>query len=246
MRLERRVIAGDPRAAYDARILIIQARDALAAGQRISVAVWPDPPRICAPPPSMPRSPPTTPPRCRIASSAFDRALAATEDDRQAALAAFREVHAMKGAALAVLDEVTAWFCHGLEERLRAAERSDEAARRALAELTALARRPRRDARGPRPRPRDAAHALAAAPPPSLLPSIGPLLPRRAAPRSSSRPSAIASRAASGRPRARRGSPPTMPPCASPPPPSIASSSACASSTRRARRSTKARTSSAA
>src|SRR6185369_17487962 len=65
-----------------------------------------------------------------------DRALAATGNDGQAALAAFREVHAMKGAALAVSDEVTAWFCHGLEERLRAAERSADAAKQALADLT--------------------------------------------------------------------------------------------------------------
>ena len=136
IRLERRVIAGEPRAAYDARILIIQARDALAAGRRISVAVWPEPPEDLR----------ATPIDLALAINytaemqdrleRIDRALAATGNDGQAALAAFREVHAMKGAALAVSDEVTAWFCHGLEERLRAAERSDEAARRALAELT--------------------------------------------------------------------------------------------------------------
>lgn len=136
IRLERRVIAGDPRAAYDARVLIIQARDALAAGRRINVAVWPEPPEDLR----------ATPIDLALALNytaemqdrleRVDRALAATGNDGQAALAAFREVHAMKGAALAVSDEVTAWFCHGLEERLRAAERSDEAARRALAELT--------------------------------------------------------------------------------------------------------------
>ncbi len=136
MRLERRVIAGDPRAAYDARILIIQARDALAAGQRISVAVWPDPPEDLRAVPIDAAIAVNYTAEMQDRLERLDRALAATGDDRQAALAAFREVHAMKGAALAVLDEVTAWFCHGLEERLRAAERSDEAARRALAELT--------------------------------------------------------------------------------------------------------------
>src|SRR5262249_6677748 len=39
------------------------------------------------------------------------------------------------GAALAVSDEVTAWFCHGLEERLRAGENQATGSREALAEL---------------------------------------------------------------------------------------------------------------
>ena len=135
-RLERRVLGGDPRAAYDARLLIIQAREALAAGRPISVAVWPDPPEDLRAVPIDPALAVHYTAEMQDRLGRVDRALAATGDDGQAALAAFREVHAMKGAALAVSDEVTAWFCHGLEERLRAAERSEEAARRALAELT--------------------------------------------------------------------------------------------------------------
>ena len=135
-RLERRVIAGDPRAAYDARILIIQARDALAAGRRINVSVWPDPPEDLRATPIDIALAPNYTAEMQDRLEHVDRALAATGDDGQAALAAFREVHAMKGAALAVSDEVTAWFCHGLEERLRAASLSDAAARRAMAELT--------------------------------------------------------------------------------------------------------------
>ena len=135
-RLERRVLAGDPRAVYDARLLIIQAREALAAGRPVSTAVWPDPPEDLRATPINPSLAVHYTAEMQDRLERVDRALAATGDDGQAALAAFREVHAMKGAALAVSDEVTAWFCHGLEERLRAAERSEEAARRALAELT--------------------------------------------------------------------------------------------------------------
>src|SRR6185437_8284564 len=40
------------------------------------------------------------------------------------------------GAALAASDEAMAWFCHGLEEILRAGQRSEDASRKALAELT--------------------------------------------------------------------------------------------------------------
>jgi two-component system chemotaxis sensor kinase CheA len=135
-RLERRVQAGDPRAVYDARLLVAQAREALAAGRSIHVAVWPDPPEDLRAVPIDAGLAAHYTAEMQDRLERVDRALAATGDDAQAALAAFREVHAMKSAALAVSDEVTAWFCHGLEERLRAAERSEEAARRALAELT--------------------------------------------------------------------------------------------------------------
>ncbi len=135
-RLERRVQAGDPRAVYDARLLVVQAREALAAGRSISVAVWPDPPEDLRAVPIDAALAVHYTAEMQDRLERVDRALAATGDDAQAALAAFREVHAMKGAALAVSDEVTAWFCHGLEERLRAASLSEDAARRALAELT--------------------------------------------------------------------------------------------------------------
>ena len=64
----------------------------------------------------------------------LDVALTGAANDREGAAAAYRDVHAMKGAALAVGDEATAWFCHGLEESLRAAK-SDVEATQALADL---------------------------------------------------------------------------------------------------------------
>jgi two-component system chemotaxis sensor kinase CheA len=45
-------------------------------------------------------------------------------------------VHALKGAAAAVGDDVTAWYCHGLETKLRAAQASTLDTEATLAELT--------------------------------------------------------------------------------------------------------------
>lgn len=131
-RLERRLIAGDASALDEARGRVEGARDALAVGAPIPGAVWPE-----------------APDDLRVGREARDERYVAEMQDRLAriddalaggedllaAAAAFREVHAMKGAALAVMDELVAWFCHGLEERLRGGEKSEEAARRALADL---------------------------------------------------------------------------------------------------------------
>lgn len=135
-RVEHRLRTHDARAIQDAHGLVVQAAAALAAGRSLRVPEWPDPPDDMR---ALPRDPATF---ARYAAEMEDRlaridhALATTGDDRAAALSVFRDVHAMKGAALAALDDVTAWFCHGLEERLRDGERSDETARRALADLT--------------------------------------------------------------------------------------------------------------
>ena len=49
---------------------------------------------------------------------------------------AYRTVHAMKTAAASAGDEVTAWYCHGLETRLRQVPRTETAARAALGDLS--------------------------------------------------------------------------------------------------------------
>jgi HPt (histidine-containing phosphotransfer) domain-containing protein/two-component sensor histidine kinase len=134
-RIERRIVAGDAEAIVDARALLALAEQALATGSVIPLPVWPEPPDDLRVTPIDPQQAPHYIAEMQDRIERVDRALAAEGPDAQASLAAFREVHAMKGAALAVADEVTAWFCHGLEERLREGERSEEAGRRALAEL---------------------------------------------------------------------------------------------------------------
>jgi two-component system chemotaxis sensor kinase CheA len=135
-RLERRILAGDPDASAEAHDIVEGAAESLAAGRRPEFPSWPEPaPDLRAAPLAV-----EVVARYRAEMqdrlARVDRALAAADDDIAATLSAFRDVHAMKGAAHAVEDEVTAWFCHGLEERLRVGQRSEEEARKALAELT--------------------------------------------------------------------------------------------------------------
>ncbi len=134
-RIERRLAAGDASALGDARARVAEAIAAVAAGRAVPSPAWPEPPDDLA---ATPRDPATA---ARYVAEMIDRlervdrALAASGDDMGAALAVFREMHAMKGAALAVSDEVTAWFCHGLEGVLRRGRSSEDGARGALAEI---------------------------------------------------------------------------------------------------------------
>jgi two-component system chemotaxis sensor kinase CheA len=64
----------------------------------------------------------------------LDQVLSSSGDERTALGQAQRTVHAMKGAAAAVGDDVTAWYCHGLEATLR--NSSVEAAPDAIVELS--------------------------------------------------------------------------------------------------------------
>jgi two-component system chemotaxis sensor kinase CheA len=65
----------------------------------------------------------------------LDGVLASTGDARDGLTVAKRSVHAMKGAAASVGDDVTAWYCHGLESRLRAVAPDEPSAAAAIVEL---------------------------------------------------------------------------------------------------------------
>lgn len=65
----------------------------------------------------------------------LDAVLASTGDAREGLNVARRSVHAMKGAAASVGDDVTAWYCHGLESRLRAVASDEPSAASAIVEL---------------------------------------------------------------------------------------------------------------
>lgn len=135
-RLERRFAGGEHHALAEARALVAEAADALATDRPIATPAWPTPPDDLRAQPLDPAIAGSYAAEMADRLARVDAALAATGDDLAAALAAYRDVHAMKGAALAVSDEVTAWFCHGLEERLRAGQSSEEDARKGLAEVT--------------------------------------------------------------------------------------------------------------
>jgi len=122
-RLERQV-AERPSAMDDAWRLVAEAVAAMRANRPVPSVAWP------APPPGLV----FTPRReseidfaaaLRDRLDRIDEALELPEPTFDAALGVHREVHAMKGAALAVGDDVTAWFCHGLEEQLESIRKTE-------------------------------------------------------------------------------------------------------------------------
>jgi two-component system, chemotaxis family, sensor kinase CheA len=121
-RIARRIGQGDSVAFDEAEALARGAAERLSSGQRALESEWPIPPADLA---AFPLDPLV---RAQYASEMNDRlarideALAATDDPLDAALALYRHVHTMKGAASAVGDEPMSWFCHGLEERLKGAD----------------------------------------------------------------------------------------------------------------------------
>lgn len=64
--------------------------------------------------------------------SQLDSSLSPDQDAISALLDVYRHVHTIKGAASAAGDAPMAWFCHGLEERLRVVPRNEKAAKDAL------------------------------------------------------------------------------------------------------------------
>lgn len=64
--------------------------------------------------------------------SQLDASLGPDQDPVSALLDVYRHVHTIKGAASAAGDAPMAWFCHGLEERLRLVPHEEKAAKDAL------------------------------------------------------------------------------------------------------------------
>jgi len=118
-RLERRLIAGDAMASPDAKRLVAATLAALVGGRRPLLQPWPEPPEDLAPSARDPALLADFIESTRDRLARIDSALEVEEPDDQTWLAVYREVHTIKGAALAVGDEVMAWFCHGLEEHMR-------------------------------------------------------------------------------------------------------------------------------
>ena len=130
-RLERRLAAGEERSVGDLRELVTRLNSLLRDGQSLPRSTWPEPPediRSGAADQSA-RAEYIAATRDRVAR--IDAALAA-RDPEHAAREIYRELHTMKGSALAMGDELMAWFCHGLEERVKATK--DEATARAALE----------------------------------------------------------------------------------------------------------------
>ncbi len=136
-RLERKLAAGDESAARDGARTLRHAEEKLLAGEPASsgLAFWPVPPASLAPrsiDPSI-RTQYFAEVGDRLAH--IDEALGGSLAPLDAVTLAYRQVHTIKGAASSIGDEPMAWFCHGLEERIRGGSASRDAAEVALAEV---------------------------------------------------------------------------------------------------------------
>lgn len=129
-----RLAEGDEAARFELFDVLSSAASRLRAGEEPFATRWPEPPpALCAS---------HVEPSYRVEYfgavrdrlGELDAALAST-----AALSALeqaqRSVHTLKGAASAVGDDVTAWYCHGLETELRRAARTEQVARECLVDL---------------------------------------------------------------------------------------------------------------
>ncbi len=136
-RLEKKLTAGDESAVREAAIVVRKAEEKLLAGESPSegLTAWPTPPAWLAPravEPSM-RAQYFTEIGDRLAR--IDEALGGSHPLIESVALAYRQVHTIKGAASSVGDDAMAWFCHGLEERIRDGTSSRDAASAALNEL---------------------------------------------------------------------------------------------------------------
>ena len=137
-RLERRLKNDDPDAQREVVEVVRTAIQRLAAGESAMLAEWPLPPEGLV---ALPLEAGT---RAQYVAEVADRlaqvdvALGSAGNPIEAALVIYRQVHTLKGAGSAVGDEPMTWFCHGLEERLRPASASKDAATHALQEVARL------------------------------------------------------------------------------------------------------------
>ncbi len=134
-RLERRLRERDETALEDIVETVKRAIRRLSKGEPAIDHAWPEPPPDLVPNALDPllRSQYVAEVVDRLAQ--IDDALGSTVDPLDAASAIYRHIHTMKGAASAAGDEPMAWFCHGLEERLRNGSSSRETATAALNEV---------------------------------------------------------------------------------------------------------------
>ncbi|MEI9953797.1 MAG: ATP-binding protein [Pseudomonadota bacterium] len=131
----QRVQAQLPEAIADTGLMLEHALTRLTQDLPPFASVWPEPPPFLGPSriDSKYRAQYYAAIRERLGE--LDSVLASTGDALPGLERAQRGVHAMKGAAAALGDDVTAWYCHGLEAALRSVPREAAAAVDALVDL---------------------------------------------------------------------------------------------------------------
>lgn len=134
-RIERRLREGEREAMDEIAGTIRVAIRRLSAGETAIMGAWPEPPPDLVPRPQDPIVRAQYLAEVTDRLSQIDDALGTSVEPIDAAERVYRHVHTIKGAASAAGDEPMAWFCHGLEERIRGGRVTREAAEDALQEV---------------------------------------------------------------------------------------------------------------
>ena len=134
-RVERRLRGGDLGAVTDACALVRTASVRLSSGQSATVAVWPEPPTDLAPCATEPGMRALYLAELTDRVARIDDALGSSAESLESVEYIYRQLHTIKGAAGAVGDEPMSWFCHGLEELLRAGAATGDDATAVLRDL---------------------------------------------------------------------------------------------------------------
>jgi two-component system, chemotaxis family, sensor kinase CheA len=130
--LERRLVDGDVTALEETKRTVRSAIDRLSAGEPAAApsrSAWPNPPPELSAQEIDPSTRALYTAEIGERLARIDDVLAREHPGPEGEAELFRHIHTMKGAASAASDEPMAWFCHGLEARLRSG-------RSALAEVS--------------------------------------------------------------------------------------------------------------
>jgi len=131
----QRVQAELPSALNETRAMLSHALARLTLDLPPFASVWPEPPPFLGPSRIDAKYHAQYYAAIRERLGELDSVLASTDDALLGLERAQRAVHAMKGAAAALGDDVTAWYCHGLEAALRGVPRETAHAVDALVDL---------------------------------------------------------------------------------------------------------------
>jgi two-component system chemotaxis sensor kinase CheA len=130
-----RIREGDAAALPAVRELLTAVLERLARGEPAIATRFPEPPPGLAPARIDERYRAEYHAAMRDRLGELDSVLASTDSAQTGLDNAKRSVHAMKGTAASVGDDVTAWYCHGLESRLRSLGPGEASAAAAVVEL---------------------------------------------------------------------------------------------------------------
>jgi two-component system chemotaxis sensor kinase CheA len=134
--LGTRIRGGSLDARAIAASVLGEALERLQRGDAPFDTTWPEPPPPLEPSVVEPRYVAEYHSAMRDRLGEIDQALSSTGDPLVNLVQAQRSVHSMKGASAAVGDDVTAWYCHGLEAHWRTIGGNRGLAREALVELS--------------------------------------------------------------------------------------------------------------